>query len=91
MRGLPRKPTFYLLLHKNLGDVINRLPDEVIWDEGDLKRDDPDLVNAVEELGEQANTAFSKLKVVEIPNNVEWEICDYNGMESVHEGHRSWC
>jgi len=53
-------------------------------------RDDPDLVAVVEELGELANTRFSQLKVVEIPDGTEWEIDEYDGMETVHEKHRSW-
>lgn len=53
-------------------------------------RADPHLVSVVEELGEAANGAHAKLKVVEIPDGVAWEIEDYGGKESVHEKHRSW-
>lgn len=48
------------------------------------------LVQAVEELGELANGGFSSLKVIEIPDGVDYEIDDYDGIESVHEVHRSW-
>ena len=54
------------------------------------KRSDPDLVAVVEQLGEDANTDSSELKVVEIPDGVEWEIQDYDGMEHVAEKHRIW-
>ena len=53
-------------------------------------RTDPDLVSTVEALGDSANTRYSKLKVVEIPDDVKWEISDYDGIESIHEIHSSW-
>ncbi len=56
----------------------------------DMNRDDPDLVAVVEEYGEGANTRYSKLKVVEIPEDVEWEIQEYDGAEWVAEKHRTW-
>ena len=55
-----------------------------------IPRDDPDLVATVRELGENANSRFSKLKIVEIPDDVEWEIADYDGSEWVAEKHRTW-
>ena len=55
-----------------------------------MKRDDPDLINVVEKLGESANGDFANLEIVEIPDDVEWEIDEYDGMESVDEVHRSW-
>jgi hypothetical protein len=56
----------------------------------DIKRDDPILVQVVEQLGDLANTKYSNLKVVEIPNNVEWYISEYDGIEHVAEKHRTW-
>jgi hypothetical protein len=56
----------------------------------EIKRDDPVLVKVVEELGEQANTRYSNLKVVEIPDEVEWSIHEYDGVEWVAEAHRTW-
>ena len=54
-------------------------------------RTDPDLVDCVEHLGsERASGSFAKLKVVEIPDDVKWEITDYDGMEQVEEVHRVW-
>jgi hypothetical protein len=52
-------------------------------------RSNPMLVAAVEKLGERAgNNAM--LEVVEIPDDVEWEIQEYDGMEWVSEKHRVW-
>lgn len=61
------------------------------WDTWiDEDRSNPLLVQVVEELGDKANNRYSKLKVVEIPDDVEWEIDEYDGNESIHEKHRVW-
>jgi hypothetical protein len=44
----------------------------------------------MEELGSEANGHCADLKVVEIPNNVQWEIEKAGGMEHVSETHRTW-
>ena len=57
----------------------------------DIERDDPILVKVVEELGsEKASDSLAKLKVVEIPDDVEYEIDYYDGQESIHQKHESW-
>ena len=56
----------------------------------ELARDDYHLVHVVETLGEQANTPYSQLKVVEIPADVDWEIQEYDGAEHIAEIHRTW-
>lgn len=53
-------------------------------------RSDSNLVQVVEELGSAANGNYAKLKIVEIPNDVEFSIEDYDGMEWVAEKHRTW-
>lgn len=61
-----------------------------IINEYDLKRDDSLLVKVVEELGEKANGVFADLAIVEIPEDVEWCVEEYYGMEWVAEKHRVW-
>jgi D-arabinose 5-phosphate isomerase GutQ len=56
----------------------------------DFDRNDLALVEVVEELGDKANGMCAKLEVIEIPNDINWEIDEYDGMESVREQHRSW-
>ena len=56
----------------------------------DIPRDSPSLVKVVEELGPKANGECSTLKVVEIPEDIEWEIQVYDGLEHVAEKHRKW-
>jgi hypothetical protein len=53
-------------------------------------RADPDLVQVVEELGEAANGFGAELDVVEVPDGVDWEIAEYDGMEHIAEKHRTW-
>jgi len=53
-------------------------------------RADPDLIKVVEELGKDADGKHSKLCVVEVPDGVEWEIEEYDGLEHVAEKHRIW-
>lgn len=53
-------------------------------------RDDPHLVQVVEELGKTASGECAKLEVVEIPDGVEWVIEEYDGTEWVAEKHRTW-
>lgn len=59
-------------------------------DHNDSDRNCPLLVKVVEELGDKANGDYAKLEIIEIPNNIKWEIDNYDGMESVHEVHQSW-
>lgn len=58
--------------------------------EYDIERNDPILVQVVEEMGDEANGIYSSLKVVEITDGVEWVIHEYDGVESIHEKHRIW-
>ena len=50
----------------------------------------PPLVKLVEELGDSANGDYAKLKVVEIPDGINWYLDTNDGIESIHEYHRSW-
>jgi hypothetical protein len=60
------------------------------WSYYEIIRDDPILVHLVEELLEDANGSYSELKIVEVPENVEWYVEEYDGMEWVAEKHRTW-
>lgn len=56
----------------------------------DLSRDDPKLVDCVEQLGDAASGKMASLRVVEIPDDVEYPIKDYDGIEWIAEIHRTW-
>jgi len=56
-----------------------------------IARNDPALVQVVEKLGsEKASGKRATLWIVEIPDGVEWEVNDYDGLEWVSEKHRRW-
>ena len=55
-----------------------------------IPRDDHRLVQVVEELGAEANGHCAELKVVTIPEGVQWEIVKKDGSEQVSEQHRTW-
>jgi hypothetical protein len=55
-----------------------------------VERNDPNLVKVVQELGVDAETPCSELKIVEIPDGVKWHIHEYDGLEHVAEDHRVW-
>ena len=63
---------------------------EQTFSDYDLERNDPILIQVIEEMGEEANSRRSELKIVEIPDDVEWQIDEYDGLEWVAEKHRTW-
>ena len=74
----------------DLGKNIEKIPNENYWYYGVLERTDEDLTSVIEELGDEASGAYGSVVVVEIPDDVDWEIDNYDGMESIHEKHRVW-
>ena len=56
----------------------------------DIPRDDPALVQLVEENAELYAGRHAELKVVEIPDGVNFQIEEYDGNEWVAEVHRTW-
>jgi len=80
-RGFSLSKEAYAYLHKK-------------WDAMGLEfyddRTNPKLIKCVEKLGDRANGEYSKLKIIEIPDNIDWEISKYYGIECVEEKHRIW-
>jgi hypothetical protein len=69
----------------------NELSGKNIEYQFDIKREDPFLIQAIEEIGvERAGGDYSELKIVEIPDNIAWYIYEYDGVEEIHEHHRIW-
>jgi len=56
----------------------------------EIDRTDPILIAIVEEMGKDSWGLYAELKVVEIPDGIEWEISEYDGMEHIAEEHRTW-
>jgi len=56
-----------------------------------MKRTDLRLVSVVMALGSAAaSSMYAKLAVVDVPDDVEWYIEEYDGYEHVAEKHRTW-
>ena len=72
-------------------ELYNQLTNQTLECYYDIPRNDPILVHVVETLGDAANGRFAKLRIVDIPDNVNWQISEYDGNETVEEVHRSWC
>jgi hypothetical protein len=56
----------------------------------DIDRTDPKLIAYIREHGEKANGRFAELGIVTVPDDVEWTIKEYDGIEWVAEKHRTW-
>jgi hypothetical protein len=54
------------------------------------QRNDPDLIAVIEEMGKDSWGWASELAIVEIPDDVDWHISEYDGLEHVAENHRTW-
>ena len=51
----------------------------------------PRFIEALEKVDkDKCSGSLAKVVIVEIPDEIEFEIDDYDGQESIHEKHRSW-
>jgi hypothetical protein len=53
-------------------------------------RSHPEIIKIVEEMGEDSFGDYAKLEIVEIPDDIDWYIEEYDGLEWVAEKHRTW-
>lgn len=61
------------------------------WWDSNIPRDCPILVGMIEELGSASvSGVYADLRIVEIPDDVSWEVDEYDGLEWVAEQHRTW-
>jgi hypothetical protein len=71
-------------------ELTNDWLDEHYVDKHPDDRTNPLLIQVIEELGELADGSYAKLTVIEIPDDADWEIAEYDGYEHVAEKHRTW-
>ena len=102
--GFRLSPTAFIMLaaRKGIEATLTKSPtsyfhqyvtsDDTPIYESDLysSRTDPDLIYVIETLGKEASGPCAALYTVDIPDDIAWEITEYDGMESVEEVHRSW-
>lgn len=51
----------------------------------------PRFIQAIETVGlEKASGDCARLQIIDIPDDVEWYIEDYDGNEHIAESHRTW-
>jgi hypothetical protein len=83
---------FVSCLTVDLGETTDSLQygDEEYFISSKIPRNDPDLITVIEKLGEKANGSCAELSIIEIPDDIEWEIDEYDGLETIREKHRSW-
>lgn len=80
---------FYELSQEERIAINKRYSDHSIKDR-DIERTDPILLEVVGRLGKAANGRYADLEIIEIPDDVKYEISEYDGLETVEEVHRSW-
>jgi hypothetical protein len=55
-----------------------------------LERNDPFLIQVVEELGDKSWGKYAELNIIEIPDGISYKIEEYDGREWISETHRTW-
>lgn len=78
------KSSFAIISLIDLGDRFSEFPKNNLFFTYDIPRDDPDLIFVIEQFGLDYN------KIVEIPDNVDWEIQSCEACEWIAEKHRTW-
>jgi len=57
----------------------------------DILRNDPDLIQTIKDIGsKKASGQCSTLKIIEIPDDTNWVIEEYDGNEWIAEKHQTW-
>lgn len=53
-------------------------------------RSDLHLISILEEMGRDAWGFAAEIVIVDVPDDIEWHISEYDGLEHVAENHRTW-
>ena len=56
----------------------------------EIPRDDEHLIAVVELMGSAAYGGYAELKIVDVPDDVNWYVEEYDGREWVAERHQTW-
>ena len=55
-----------------------------------IPRHHPALVEAVERFAEEPHDPYAELEVIEVPDGIEYDILDNDGIETVYEIGHAW-
>jgi len=56
----------------------------------DIERTDTALIETIKLLKAKANGHCASLKIIEIPDNIDWQVEEYDGLEHIAEKHQTW-
>lgn len=73
-----------------LGKECSNIPNSSFLYIDSSYREDKILVEIVERLGKEANSDYSNLIVIEIPDDLDYVIDDYDGLETLHQRVQEW-
>ena len=74
-----------------IGDFIENETFGINSDNEFMYRSHKDFIDTLEAIGlENASYYQNKLKIVEIPDDIEWTIQNEDGIEWIAEKHRTW-
>lgn len=88
-----KESLFYHYFTKDFGDcayISNEEYEKYSLYLRDEHREDPVLIEVVEELGNKANGRFGELRIVEIPDDLDYVIDEYDGIETLHQRVQEW-
>lgn len=71
-------------------EEVNEIFIEYCFHLGSKDREDPILIEVVKELGSKANGSFSDLRIVNIPDDLDYVIDVYDGYETLHQRVHTW-
>lgn len=82
---LKKKKISYELLEESYGRGVYQLDDEDEETYLELDRNDPILIEVVEELGSKRASGFhAQLAIVEVPDGCQYDIHEYDGTEYIN-------
>lgn len=61
-----------------------------VWNIADIQRDDKALIQVIEELGKAVTDGCGSIRIVEVPEDTNWTILDFDGLEIVVDKDRVW-
>ena len=74
--------SFFCCTTHDQGKVLSDYPNDT-FNSRDIKRNDPTLVQVVEELGEESFGACAELEIVDIEKECWFKIYEYDGLETI--------